>query len=158
MNKEGFALQPASIPNPYPPEADSFIILYRRVEHALSNQPAYLQNQAKAKVKWTSFAQSLGENFFSYIERSGKTQTILTEPPRVLHSDGRWLPETQTTIKDVNELFVRGVCQVRHNIEHAGKFLYPEEKRSYDLVSEAAWILSQAISRHPQSTNIFPGI
>ena len=139
----------SNIPNAYPPEADEFLQLYRKVEAALSSHSKFLvKNKKKASVDWSAFGNSLGDSFLSDVRQSGQAAELLAEPPRAKHSDQTWQPAKQTKINNIAELFVRGVCQVRHNIEHSGKFLEPEEKRSFELLHGAFWILSEAVTRH----------
>jgi hypothetical protein len=146
------------IPNQYPQEADALNDLFRRVHHALNQHPIFLTNNDRAQVNWRAFGISLTEEFLTHVQKTGSAITLLTEPPRTLSRDGNWEPKIQTAIKDVGELFVRGVCQVRNNIEHAGKFLVPEEKRSYDLASQALWVLREAIAAHPDSEKLFSNL
>ena len=47
----------------------------------------------------------------------------MREPPRVYHRDRGMLPVVQKPITGVVLLFMRGVCQVRHNIVHGEKYV-----------------------------------
>lgn len=63
----------------------------------------------------------------------------------------RWEPEKPAAIENVRDLFLRGVCQVRNNLEHGAKFMGAdgERQRSTSLVSEAGWVLAEAAKRLP---------
>ena len=61
-------------------------------------------------------------------------------------------PEHPPPIANAVELFVRGVCQVRHNYFHGEKFRGGAEPiaRDHALISEARWVLGFAAARHPE--------
>ena len=63
----------------------------------------------------------------------------------------RWEPEKPAAIENVRDLFLRGVCQVRNNLEHGAKFMGAdgERQRSTSLVSETGWVLAEAAKRLP---------
>jgi hypothetical protein len=146
----------------YPTEANELVVLLRRIHNALNCQPAYLTKGKKPHINWKAFGESLGQDFLTKVKTSGHASTLLQEPPREFYVGLGWQPEKQTEIADVEELFTRGVCQVRNNIEHVGKFLTEqdekEKKRSLDLAKDALWILQEAIATHPDRLNLFEDI
>lgn len=103
-------------------------------------------------VDWQAFAHDLGENFFADVQKSGRATILIQEPPRVYQGEAGWQPAQPAPIENVTELFIRGVCQVRHNIVHREKYVLPEGERSDALVSEAIWVLDQAIKAHPEAS------
>lgn len=138
-----------------PERADEFCGLYRRVEHLLRRNGYLRQDRDKAEVNWRKFAKDLGGTFFDQVQKSEQARTLIAEPPRAYHRDDGWLPENQIPIDDVEQLFLRGVCQVRNNIVHGEKFILEESERSYALVEEAWWVLNEATKRHPEAERVF---
>jgi hypothetical protein len=132
-----------------PAHALAFRDLFALGEHALRRCGYVRANRPKAEIDWQKFANELGEPFFSEVVKSGMAVTLIGEPPRALHRNGEWLPKNQSPISNVVELILRGVCQVRHNIEHGEKYVEPEGARSDALVNEAHWVLERAIETLP---------
>jgi hypothetical protein len=145
--------------SPYPPEVQDLSTLYRKAHNALNKHRLYLTKGKKAQVDWKEFGKSLGADFFKYVMGSGRAAVLINTPPKYLQSDGAWSPDPQPKIENVEDLFARGVSQVRNNIEHAGKFLTEgtenERGRSLELTREALWIMREAIQRHPDKAKIF---
>ena len=140
-----------------PAHALAFQNLCARVEHALRRNEYCILNRKKALIDWRKFANDLGDEFFDHVRKSQAARTLTNEPPRAYHRKIGWWPPNQTPIRDVVELFERGVCQVRNNIVHGEKYIDPERPRSDILVNEAHWVLQQAILRHPEAKRIFHG-
>lgn len=136
-----------------PAHALAFRDLFAKVEHTLRRGGYMRADRKKAEVDWRRFARDLGDPFFSSVRDSGKATTLIEEPPRAYHREGGWQPQNQTPIGDVIDLLMRGVCQVRHNIEHGEKYVMPEGDRADTLVAEARWVLEQAIDTHPLLKN-----
>jgi hypothetical protein len=67
---------------------------------------------------------------------------------------------TINLIRNVTQLFTRGVCQVRNNIVHGEKYIEVATPRDDALVKEAMWVLQKAIRCHPvmhRSANVGEG-
>jgi hypothetical protein len=137
-----------------PEHAAAFTALYARVEHALRRNGYARLDQERAVVNWRKFASELGNDFFAYVRKSKRAETLVTEPPRVYHRDHGMMPKIQEPITDVMQLFRRGVCQVRNNIVHGEKYVDLATPRDDALVREANWVLEQAIARHPRMSSI----
>jgi hypothetical protein len=61
-----------------------------------------------------------------------------------------WFPDEPQAILTVEELFVRGVCQVPHNLAHGEKFDITGKgfDRDLALVTQSLWVLKQALERN----------
>jgi hypothetical protein len=74
------------------------------------------------------------------------TETLINEPPQIcINRDGvaQW-DDPVAPLTNVEHLFVRGVCQVRHNIVHGNK---PDLKeRDMKLIAGEQFVLEAAIS------------
>jgi hypothetical protein len=132
-----------------PDHAQTFRDLFARLENALRRSGYSRNDQRRAVVDWHRFAGELGDPFFVNVCKSGNAATLIAEPPRAKHREGGWQPVVQLPVRDVTELIVRGVCQVRNNIVHGEKYVDPEGPRADTLVREAHWVLEQAINAHP---------
>jgi hypothetical protein len=118
--------------------------MFAQCEHALKRSHYLKPNKKHAEADWDKFAATLGEVFFDEISASKKARTLIDEPPRKLMADGlTWSPERPTPLKNVRELFVRGVCQVRNNLVHGEK--HALSHRDNDLILQASLILRAAI-------------
>jgi hypothetical protein len=135
-----------------PIHAVAFRDLYARVEHVLRRNGYLRPDRPKAEVDWRKFANDMGHPFFEHVRDSQSAGTLISEPPRAYYREGGWQPENQLPIENVVELFLRGICQVRNNIEHGEKFMVAESPRSDVLVNEARWVLEQATLRHPNAS------
>jgi hypothetical protein len=133
--------------NPYD-DARRLADLYRRFEHALKRGDHMKQGRKDAQADWKSFATSLGEKFFEDVVASGVADTLINDPPRKLMADLTWQPEQPPKLTNVVELFVKGVCQVRHSYIHGEKFMSGGDQRQRDatLVHEALGVLRLAQS------------
>jgi len=144
------------MPVQIPEHAIRFRERFAHVENLL-RRAGYVQQKrrSRALVDWVKFAREFNADFFLYVQGSQQANTLLSEPPRVLDAHITWQPLNQTPIADVVELFQRGVCQVRNNIVHGEKYIDSHDRRDDELVSQAAWVLEQAIDRHPNAATIF---
>ena len=78
--------------------------------------------------------------------------TLIGEPPRTqMRSAMRFEPENPAAIRNVQELFLKGVCQVRNNLVHGPKFMGPEgeRERSKKLIADAVWVLGEVAKKRP---------
>jgi hypothetical protein len=141
-----------------PEEAIAFRDFYARAEHVLRRTGYLRTDRKKAETDWVTFATEMGQPFFAYVSGQRGADTLITEPPRALHRDGSWLPKIQQPIDGTVDLFVRGVCQVRHNIVHGEKFIVSEGARSCRLVKEAHWVLKEAIDRHHDAAKMIAAL
>lgn len=137
-----------------PEHATAFTALFARVEHALRRTGYARADQDRAVVDWRKFAKELGDGFFTYVCKSRRAVTLVGEPPRIYHRDRGMLPKVQKPIKDVEQLFTRGVCQVRNSIVHGEKYVDFATPRDDALVNEANWVLEQAVGHHPKITEL----
>jgi len=133
-----------------PEHADAFMGLIARVEHFLTRNGYARANRPRAEIDWVRFADELGEHFFHAVRDSQRATTLIAEPPRVHLRGQGFQPEVQEPVRNVIELFQRGVCQVRNNIAHGEKYVVEGSARDDALVKEAHWVLEQAIARHPR--------
>jgi len=77
-----------------------------------------------------------------------RAETLIAEPPRRRMTLGlKWSPDQPPPIKTTEELFQRGICQVRHNLAHGEKFNLTGEgwDRDVALVTQSLWVLERAI-------------
>jgi len=104
------------------------------MEGALTKAGHRKVDQRLAKADWDAFAKTLGPEFFVQIRDSHRADTLLSEPPRRRMNEGfNWHPEHPQPIKDTQDLFRRGVCQVRHNLAHGEKFSVTGESWDRDV-------------------------
>jgi hypothetical protein len=135
-----------------------FAALFGRFEFALK-RAGFLLNKDIAQADWSSFARTLGPDFFDHVVKSNKAPSLLSEPPRKLMRDGlTWMPERPAALKNVEELFVQGVCRVRNSYLHGEKFVGGPEasqwERDVQLVRESLAVLSEAEDREPRVSAI----
>jgi hypothetical protein len=135
----------------WPQSAVNFFQLYARMEGALKQTGHVKQGRKLAQADWASLAKSLGPKFFHYVRDAQMAETLIAEPPRKRMSAGsKWLPDQPPPIQTTEELFRRGVCQVRHNLAHGEKFNVTGDgwERDLTLVTQSLWVLEQAVERH----------
>jgi hypothetical protein len=132
-----------------PEHAVAFVDQFRRLEHVLRRSDCVRTDQPKAVIDWRRFARELGPNFFAMVIKSGAAEVLIREPPRIYCREGGMAPENPAPITDVEQLIVRGMCQVRNNILHGEKYVERGSKRDDDLVMQALWVLQRAIDWHP---------
>ena len=131
----------------WPEPANEFLRLYARTEGALK-QGGHLKQRKLAYADWDSLARSLGQKFFESVRDSGNANTLILEPPRRRMKDGlRFQPDKPPAIGTTEQLFQRGVCQVRHNLSHGDKFDVSGAgwDRDVALVTESLWVLKSAL-------------
>jgi hypothetical protein len=134
-----------------PLHATALTNLFAEVEYALRRNGYVRRDQPKAFIDWALFARELGEEFFSEVRDSGRAVELVREPPRAYYRDIGLHPEMPDPIGGIVDLFVRGVCQVRNNIEHGEKFVESATPRDHALTREALWVLKKAIAEHPRA-------
>jgi hypothetical protein len=125
----------------------AFRTLIEHADNALQNRGLLKPGRGAAMADWGRFASELGESFFQEVKQAGIANTLINAPPRKrLNQDGRaeW-GETFAPIACVADLFLLGVCQVRHNLVHGNKQELNE--RDQALISEAYHVLETAIER-----------
>lgn len=127
--------------NPYD-DARRLEELYRRFEHALKRSGHLKKGRPDAQADWGSFAKKLGEEFFEEVASTGAANTLLNDPPRKLMAEDLNWRRKRANLTNVVELFVQGVCQVRHSYVHGEKFVSDGNyERDAALVHEALHIL-----------------
>jgi hypothetical protein len=132
--------------NPYH-DARELEDLYGRFEHALKRSDHLKKGRPDAQADWDSFAKKLGGQFFEEVVSSGIADTLLNDPPRKLMAEGlSWQPKQPPRLTSVVELFVLGVCRVRHSYVHYEKFVSDRDQwdRDATLVHEALEVLRLA--------------
>lgn len=65
----------------WPKSAIEFFQLYARVEGALKQNDHVKKGRKLAEADWTSFAKSLGPNFFLRVQDTQRAETLIAEPP-----------------------------------------------------------------------------
>lgn len=143
----------------WPPEAIEFIQLYARVEGELKRAGNTKRGRKLAEADWVPLAGSLGEEVFHFVRDSHMADTLVGEPPRRLMNQGlEWHPTFSPPIESVLDLFVRGICQVRHNLAHGEKFNVTGSgwDRDIALVTQALWTLERVIEKSPHSKSAPP--
>jgi hypothetical protein len=135
-------------------DGEQLAALFRHFEHVLK-RTGFLKARRRAEADWSRFAASLGEAFFEEVQRGGIAQMLIQEPPRTLMADGlRWEPEWPEPLRNVEDLFVKGVCKVRNSYVHGEKFVGGDRtfERDARLVGEALRVLELAKPRLGSST------
>jgi hypothetical protein len=131
-----------------PEHAASFMGLFARLENVLRRNGYVKKSRPRAEIDWVQFAKELDEAFFNDVHHAQEAATLISEPPRIYYRDRGMQPKVQEPIRDVVDLFLRGVCQVRNNIVHGEKYVDLATPRDDALVKGAHWVLEQAIARH----------
>jgi hypothetical protein len=135
----------------WPEPANEFFRLYAQAESTLKQAGHLSQRTKLAHADWESFARALGQEFFESIRDSGNATTLILEPPRRRMKDGlTFQPDRPPAIETTEQLFKRGVCQVRHNLAHGEKFDVSGVgwDRDLALVSESLRVLQLALQRN----------
>jgi hypothetical protein len=146
--------------NPYE-DALALRLLFSQFEYALKNTGYLKVNREDAEADWDRFAHDLGPGFYEEIQQSGVAQTLLLLPPRKQKAAGlAWGPEQPAPLKNVVELFVVGVCRVRNNYLHGGKFVGSGNAADWNrdalLVEEALAVLRAAEHKIPEVAEQIP--
>ena len=128
--------------------AVGFRLLMERADNALQNRSMILPGRGAAMANWQLFSTSLlNEQFFEAMRLAKVTETLINEPPRRrLNRNGvaQWSDQI-APITNVEQLFSRGVCQVRHNIVHGNKLDLNE--RDVKLIAGAHHVLEASIAK-----------
>lgn len=137
--------------NPYD-DARELQVLYGRFEYSLKRAGHLKKGSTIAQADWHSFASVLGKPFFEEVRSSGIATTLINDPPRKLVADQEaldWQRREPPQLMTVEELFVQGVCRVRHSYVHGEKFVSHghQLKRDATLVHEALAVLILAESK-----------
>jgi len=138
-----------------------FISTFLRFEFALK-ESGFGPENGPAQVDWDRVANVLGQDFFRDIQESGLTKTILNRPPKKQVTRDHQLDwEDQDPPRNVCDL-ISGIRRVRNNLLHGGKSGDPESDsgnptRSITLISEAQWVVEQALQRLGQVRVHFEG-
>lgn len=132
--------------------AREFGELFGRFEYALKRSDHLAKGKAHAEADWRSYAKALGPDFFKEVVSSGVAPTLINDPPRKLMREGlTWSRSDSGPLKDVEDLFVHGVCRVRNSLQHGEKFVggHGQWERDSRLVSEALQVLRIALAQRP---------
>jgi hypothetical protein len=117
-----------------------------RADNALQNRGMILPRAGAAMADWQRFSTLLSGQFFETMRSASATKALISEPPRKrINRNGvaQW-GDPVAPLTSVEHLFVRGVCQVRHNIVHGNKLDLNE--RDMKLIAGAHFVLDAAIS------------
>ena len=134
--------------------AADFARAFRDAEYAMKRSGLLRLKKGPAQADWNALASELGQDFFQAVVNQGIAKTLISTPPRRLTSDLEWMPETPTSLTNVNELIVQGVCRVRNSYLHGEKFRGGPEgqwARDYTLIAEAHAVLNVAMEWWLQS-------
>ena len=131
--------------------AAQFIATFLRFEFALK-ESGFGPKKGDARVEWCRVGGELGQDFFDLISASEKAATLVKHPPKkqvTRNHQLEWMD--QNPPQNVTELLL-AVRRVRNNLFHGGKSGDPEydagnPSRSTTLISEAQWVVEQAILR-----------
>jgi hypothetical protein len=89
---------------------------------------------------------------FTVVKGNGATDLIRRPPARLEKFDDGyvWGPRPEA-IKDAQELFLKGVCQVQHNASLAADPLCITQSGEDDeiLAAQAQWVLEKALDARP---------
>lgn len=144
-----------------PKEAVKFIATFLRFEFALKEEGLGAK-ESKASVEWGRVAAKLGPEFYESVCKSGAAETIIRHPPKKqVCRDHRPDWERQDPPKDTQQL-LEAVRRVRNNLLHGGKSGDPEFdpsdlSRSQTLISEAQWVVEQALFQMAGVRSYFEG-
>jgi hypothetical protein len=132
----------------WPTVAIEFLQLYARKESELKRAGMIKVGRRLAEADWSRFAISLGAGFFQSVRDSKRAETLILEPPRRLNADLQWDPVHPRPLENVEDLFARGVCRVRHNLAHGEKFNVTGQgwDRDLALVTESKWVLQRLLA------------
>jgi hypothetical protein len=130
------------------PNADplAFRMLMERADNALQNRGMIMPGRGAAMANWRLFSAGLSEHFFESMKSAPVTGTLINEPPRKrLNREGvaQW-EDPVAPLMSTEHLFMRGVCQIRHNIVHGNKADLNE--RDMKLIAGAHFVLDSAIT------------
>jgi hypothetical protein len=142
----------------WPKFAQDFIALFAGIERRLKDSGQIKRGKRIAEADWITFSDALGSNFFVEIQRSGKANSLIAEPPRTRMAAGLvFSPENPFPLENVQDLFLRGVCRVRNNIVHGEKFDVSGSgwERDEILTRQAHWVLLRAMKTAAQSGQVF---
>jgi len=137
---------------------DDFAALYRSLEHALKRTNFARTKGRLVFADWAAFATSLGDAFFADVAKSEEAKMLIEDPPMRLLEGLVWEAPKHKPLENVVQLFIEGVCQVRHNYEHGEKLVSTPAQKARDLrlMSEAGCVLSRAVASHSKVRNFLP--
>ena len=133
--------------------SSSFLYLYKEIEEAIIGLGLLGKSEVRI-ANWRTFANYwLPRGFFGGIVKgNGATDLIRRPPARLEKVDNAyvWGPRPEA-IKDAQELFLKGVCQVQHN---ASLFADPRciaQSGEDDeiLAAQAQWVLEKVLDARP---------
>lgn len=126
-------------------DAMTFRLLMERADNALQNRGMIMPGRGAAMADWQRFSAGLSEQFFEAMRAVPLTETLINAPPRKRLNRGgaaQW-GDPVAPLTSVEQLFTRGVCQVRNNIVHGNKLGLDE--RDMKLIVGAHYVLEAAI-------------
>lgn len=140
-----------------------FFLTFTRCEFALKENGYVLRERdGGAKADWGKLASELGADFFRHVHQSGRAGTLIGAPPRKqVCVDGAVDWRNVDPAMNAEQLFA-AIRRARNNLVHGGKSGDPErdsdsQNRANDLISEAQWVLEEAIERNDRIKWSFEG-
>jgi hypothetical protein len=140
--------------------AREFRTLFSRFDHALVYAKFLQKSRGEARADWKAFANNeMTAKFFKFVQDSKCADILINSPPKKLMNefgDLEW-KSVGGVFRNVEDLFIHGVLQVRNSLYHGHKYIGSVEQQSCDevLVSEAMWVLEESINRSPKIRPFF---
>jgi hypothetical protein len=127
--------------------------LFGAFEYGLKRSGHLVKGCEDARADWSSFAKTLGPEFFDRVVSDRIAETLITDPPRKQLREGlKWQRRGDGPLKNIDELFTIGVCRVRNSLIHGEKFVGGQDgqwDRDCKLVCEALEVLQLALAKQP---------
>ena len=130
-----------------------------RFEYALKDA-GFISNHANGAVKvdWDSFANhGLSRQFFGIVNSSGFAKTLITNPPSRQIVRFGCLDFDDAASPTDNQQLIGAVCRVRNNLFHGGKSGDRDHERNDELISDAIYVIEEAIKSHTEVKFRFEG-
>lgn len=144
----------------HPKDATVLFKVMMRFEFALKDAGFLSANtNGSVKVDWDSFANhGLPRKFFDNVKSSGFAKTLLTKPPsrQLVRYGSLDFDDAKSPID--NQQLIGAVCRVRNNLFHGGKSGDRDHARNDELVSDALYVIKEAIKSHKEVRARFEGL
>ncbi|MGF6575179.1 hypothetical protein ABH945_007308 [Paraburkholderia sp. GAS333] len=144
-----------------PPLAIKFFQVFSRFECALKRSGRYAKGDGQwVTPRWGLFANDLGADFFSEVEKSGMAKTLIERPPatQAILESGELGWKSNPPVETTNDL-IDAVRKVRDNLLHGGKYrdngygrpaMVEGSERDEVLLTESLNVLAIALEKNPQ--------
>ena len=133
--------------------SSTFLDLFKEIEEAIIGLGLLGKGEVRT-ANWRTFANYwLPRGFFGGIVKgNGATDLIRRPPARLEKLDDAyvWGPRPEA-IKDAQELFLKGVCQVQHNASLSTGPPFNAQSGEDDeiLAAQAQWVLEKVLDARP---------